>query len=380
MVFDVARGSEPRTAGATDASPAPVYATPRKEDLEFFDETGQERLFRDTLAELDRCGWRQIEVDFRPYRKVALLLYEGPCVAERWAGIGEFVEKHPDEVHPVSRAVLRDGLKYTAVDLFRVQHELEELRVTCLKAFEEADVLVVPTLPALPLVADVEADSATWSRRLGHYTNFVNLLRLAAVAVPAGFTKSGLPGGITLIGPGGSEQKLCGLARAWQARANLPLGATGQRRKAPAIMPASSPASSAGTVRVAVAGAHLRGQPLHADLLKTGARFVRQCRTAPRYRFLAFMDLKPPRPGLLRDEERAGAALVEVYEIPLAGFGALVASVAPPLAIGTVELEDGESVKGFLCESWHARGARDITDFGGWVAFRQHLDAAKGPR
>jgi allophanate hydrolase len=124
---------------------------------------------------------------------------------------------------------------------------------------------------------------------------------------------------------------------------------------------------------VAVAGAHLRGQPLHPDVLRTGAQFVRSCRTAARYRFVALLDLNPPRPGLLRDDERAGSINVEIYDLPVAGFGTLVASVAPPLAIGTIELEDGEAVKGFLCESWAAATARDITEFGGWVSFREDL-------
>ena len=114
------------------------------------------------------------------------------------------------------------------------------------------------------------------------------------------------------------------------------------------------------------------------NLLQTGARFVRSCRTASRYRFLALLELQPPRPGLLRDDARAGAVAVEIYDLPLAGFGALVASVAPPLAIGTIELEDGESVKGFLCESFADAFARDITEFGGWVAFREHA-AARPP-
>ncbi|OAI42291.1 hypothetical protein AYO40_00165 [Planctomycetaceae bacterium SCGC AG-212-D15] len=372
IVFEVMRGAP---AEAPVSVPSQVcYGVPRDEELEFFDETGQERLFRETLARLDEWGWQRLAVDFRPFRKVAALLYEGPWLAERWADIGDFIDKHPDGVHPATRAVLREGLKYTAVELFRAQHELQRLRATCLSIFDRAQVLVVPTLPCLPTVAEAESDSRLWSRRLGHYTNFVNLLGLAAVAVPAGFTPGGLPGGITLIGPGGSDRMLCSLAKAWQARTNLPLGATGQRQP-PAV--SSAPAGRRAEeklVRVAVAGAHLRGQPLHTDLLKTGARFVRACKTAPRYRFLAFMNLKPPRPGLLRDDDRAGAAEVEVYELPLAGFGALVASVAPPLAIGTIELEDGEAVKGFLCESWHAKQARDITDFGGWVAFREHRE------
>jgi allophanate hydrolase len=105
-------------------------------------------------------------------------------------------------------------------------------------------------------------------------------------------------------------------------------------------------------------------------LLQTGARFVRACQTAARYRFVALLDLDPPRPGLVRDDKRAGSAYVEIYDLPMAGFGTLIASVAPPLAIGTIELADGEMVKGFLCEAWAAAQAKDITEFGDWLAFR----------
>ena len=312
-------------------------------------------------------------MEFGPFREVASLLYDGPWIAERLAGLEEFVRDPAFDMHPTTRAVLARGADYSAVDVFKAMHRLESLRRECLKVFERSDMLVVPTLPALPTRADVEADSAGWSRRLGRYTNFVNLLGLPALAVPAGFGPDGLPGGVTFIGPAGSERRLCEIGTAWQRWTKLPLGATRcvyPTDEEPARMDESRPAAK-GMVRVAVAGAHLSGQPLHEELLRCGARFVRACRTAARYRFLALMDLRPPRPGLLRDQERPGAVAVEIYDLPTEGFGALTASVAPPLAIGTIELEDGEAVKGFLCESFAAPRARDITDFGGWVAFRE---------
>jgi allophanate hydrolase len=330
-------------------------------------------------------GARRIAVDFGPFREVAALLYEGPWVAERLASVGEFLENHSSEVHPVTRAIIEGGSRYSAVDLFRGQYRLNALRETCRKILGQAEMMVVPTLPTIPTRAQVAADSIGWSRRLGYYTNFVNLLGLAAIVLPSGFTAHGLPASITLLGPGGSDRRLCELGMAWQRRLDLPLGATGRPIAHKPEAPAKDRVSFAGAsglyantgsekvVRLAVAGAHLRGQPLHEELLRTGARFVRRCRTAARYRFVALLHLDPPRPGLLRDDERAGSALVEIYDLPVAGFGALVASVAPPLAIGTIELEDGEAVKGFLCESWAAAQARDITPFGGWVAFREAL-------
>jgi allophanate hydrolase len=285
-----------------------------------------------------------------------------------------FMSAHSDEMHPVTRTIIAGGSQYRAVDVFRAQQRLKSLREICLRVFEQAEVLVVPTIPTLPKRSEVAQDSVLWSRRLGTYTNFTNLLGLSALAVPVAFTALGLPVGLTLIGPAGSERRLCEIGMAWQRQIDLPLGATGNRLPAAAarVFPKTS-APPEGSVRVSVAGAHLQGQPFHAALCRLGARFVRACRTAAKYQFFAFLDLDPPRPGLLQVAERGGAIEVEIYDLPAEGFGRLVASVAPPLAIGTVELEDGESVKGFLCESCAARGARDITDFGGWIAFRnQH--------
>jgi allophanate hydrolase len=377
LVYETAGHPEPTggPVGNGTNGAALTFATPRDEDLEFFGDPGQERLFREALARLEQTGGRRLAIDFGPFRETAGLLYEGPWLAERLAGLDEFVKAPGAEMHPVTRAIIAGGARYSAVDVFKGLDRLQALRETCLQVFDRAEVLVVPTMPTLPTRAEVEADSAGWSRRLGHYTNFANLLGLAAVAVQAGFTPRGLPGGLTLLGPGGSERRLAELGMAWQRRLNLPFGATGKPLPAPGPVPTGGPAPavSEGFVRLAVAGAHLRGQPLHADLGRAGACFVRACRTAARYRFFAWTDLCPPRPGLLRDDKRAGAVAVEVYDLPFEGFGRLVASVAPPLAIGTIELEDGEAVKGFLCEPAATTRARDITEFGGWVAFREHL-------
>ena len=250
-----------------------------------------------------------------------------------------------------------------------------------MQVFEHADVLIVPTFPTLPTLAQVQSDSLGWSRRLGTYTNFANLLGLCAIALPAGFTESGVPVGITLLGRPGSERRLCEIGAFWQRQLNLPLGAT-QAHLPSAERPALKTAAEVaeGWVRVCVAGAHLRGEPLHPSLRQFGARFVRGCHTAPKYRFYAFVDLKPPRPGLLQTDDRGGSIAVEVYDLPYEGFGRLVASVAPPLAIGTVELEDGAAIKGFLCESSAARSARDITEFGGWLAFRDQANREEANR
>jgi allophanate hydrolase len=375
-VCEVGRGAPPPHARAVPASTSVAFAVPRAEDLEFYGDEERRDLFARSLATLDALGWRRQEIPLAPFREVASLLYEGPWVAERLAALRGFLKDHAAEVHPVTRAVLDGAGRFSAADLFAAQHRLDELRPACLGVLDRAEVLVVPTMPVLPTSAEVQADSVAWNRRLGHYTNFVNLLGLSAVAVPAGFTPGGLPGGITLIGRPGSERRLCELAAAVQQRTGLTLGATEHTLPAPPtnLKPASLPP---GHVRLAVAGAHLRGQPLHPELRRAGAVFVRACRTAPRYRFVALMDLAPPRPGLVRSDGPGAAIAVEVYDLPLAGFGAVVQAVAPPLSIGTIELEDGEAIKGYLCEGFAAARARDISEFGGWAAFREHLEQAR---
>jgi allophanate hydrolase len=384
-VFDVARAA----AGSGDPRPTgPImrsFATPREEDLEFFGDDKQASLFFQAIAGLEKSSAARIEVDFAPFREVALLLYEGPWLAERLAPMKDFLDKNTPDVCPVTRSILEGGARFSAVDYFKAVERLKVLRQKCVGVFAQAEMLVVPTMATIPTADAVRADSLGWSRRLGYYTNFANLLQLAALAVPTGFTPDGLPGGMTLLGLAGSEGRLCEAGMAWQRRSNLPLGATGVALPATSVSGTlrvpmlNGTRSVPDTVRVAVAGAHLSGQPLHSELLRFGARFVRACCTGPSYRFMAFMDLSPPRPGLLRDEDRAGSIEVEIYDLPMEGFGSLVASVSPPLAIGTVDLADGESVKGFLCESWTAQTAEDITDFGGWVAFRKRACLTAAP-
>jgi len=382
QVFQVANGEcgSACPPSSNENASAISFAIPRDEDLEFHGDGEAADSFRKAVGRMEHLGWRRTTIDFQPFREVAGLLYEGPWLAERLAGLGAFVRDHAADMHPVTREIIQGGASYSAVDFFRASYCLNDLRTICLKVFDQADLLVVPTMPTCPTRAEVAKDSRAWSRRLGYYTNFVNLLGLAAIAVPAGFKPNGLPHGITLIGPPGSDEKICELGMFWQRRVNLPLGATGQPMPSFVKSPSLPRAVPSGQVRVAVAGAHLRGQPLHLALRQTGARFVRACKTAPKYRFLAFMDLDPPRPGLLSDHDRGAAIQVELYDLPLAGFGALVASVAHPLSIGTIELEDGETVKGFLCESWAAKRASDITNYGGWVAFQNQRVTLKGQR
>jgi allophanate hydrolase len=228
----------------------------------------------------------------------------------------------------------------------------------------------VPTVPTIYTRAALEADPIARNAHLGLYTNFVNLLDLCALAVPAGFRADGLPHGITLVGPAWSDAGLAAFGDRWQRACDLPLGATGQRigEAEPAIVAPQAP-----VVRLAVVGAHLRGQPLNAELTARGARFAGEARTCARYRLYALAGTRPPKPGLVRAPDGRGAPIaVELWDLSPAAFGELVSEIPPPLGVGSVELEDGRWVKGFLCEAHALQAALDISEFGGW---RRYLEA-----
>jgi allophanate hydrolase len=204
--------------------------------------------------------------------------------------------------------------------------------------------------------------------RLGVYTNFANLLDLCAVAIPSGLRANGLPFGVTFIAPAFHEGALASLGAAFHAATGLPLGATSHPVPAAAATVARAEPELRRSARLAVAGLHLSGQPLNGQLLELGARLAATVRTAPCYRMHVIERPGRKFPGLVRVAE-GGAVELEVWEMSPAALGAFMEKVAEPLCIGTVELESGEKVKGFLCEAWAAEGTRDITALGGWRTY-----------
>jgi allophanate hydrolase len=226
--------------------------------------------------------------------------------------------------------------------------------------------LVVPSAPLFPRVADVLADPIRVNTELGRYTNFVNLLDLCALAIPAGMRADGLPFGITLIAKSGRDAWLAGLGRRLHAKLARTLGATGQP------LPVLSPArvASSELAKLAVVGAHLSGQPLNRELTELGAKLSAAGRTKPDYALYA-LSTTPPKPGLVRVAAGSGKAIeLEVWELTHEALGKFMQNVRGPLCIGTLTLEGGEQVHGFLCEPIATEGARDITAFGGWRAYR----------
>jgi allophanate hydrolase len=340
-------------AGAAPWLNGPLrFGVPRESDLKFFGDSEAPALFRRAAERLEQIGGVRIDIDFAPFRDSGALLYSGPWVAERFAAVGEFVASRPNDLNPVVADIINAAARYSAVDAYRGAYRLQELKREAAAQWGDADVLLLPTTGTIYKHAEVEADPVGLNSNLGYYTNFVNLMDLAAIAIPAGFRKDGLPFGVSIVGPAFSDAALLRLGERY-------LGETTTRA-----------ATIPGCVSIAVVGAHLSGQPLNCQLIQRGARLIRSCRTSGCYRLFALPETVPEKPGLVRDPGGAGRGIeLEVWAVPENQFGGFVGGVQPPLAIGNVELETGEWVKGFVCEPAAIAAAIEITRFGGWRAY-----------
>ncbi len=349
--------------------PALRVGVPRPDQRVFCGDATAERLYEEALGRMAELGASIVEIDLSPFTETAALLYEGPWVAERHAAVGAFIKAHPDDVWPTTRAIIATAERLTATQTFEAMYRLEELRRKAALAWRAMDILCLPTSPTIYRLAEVEAEPVRLNSKLGTYTNFVNLLDLAALALPAAFRPDGLPSGITLLAPAFTDRALARLGQAWQRQQGLTLGATGV-----GLDPAEPALPDApGGIELAVVGAHLTGEPLNGELQALDARLAQTTRTADCYRLFALNGTRPAKPGLARAKEGGAAIEVEVWRLSEEAFGRFVAGVPAPLAIGTLELADGRSVKGFVCEPMALEDALEITAFGGWRAWRRSV-------
>ncbi|MGE0023569.1 MAG: allophanate hydrolase [Hyphomicrobium sp.] len=361
---------------AVEALPANVRVGIPASGLEFFGDAEAERLYRAAVERMPGLGATVVEIDFAPFRDAARLLYQGPWVAERLAAIRAFVAEKPDALHEVVGAIIKGSAKLSAVDAFEGFYRLAELTRAAESVWRSMDILLLPTAGTTYRISDVLADPVALNSNLGLYTNFVNLMDLSALAVPAGFRPSGLPFGVTLIARAFEDGRIAALGDALhRAGPGLKLGATA---KLLADTAAVTPSPPFGRVAVAVVGAHLSGQPLNVQLREREARLLRTTRTGEGYSFYALAGSTPAKPGLVFDGKGAGGIEVEIWEMDEAAFGSFVALIPPPLGIGSLRLAEGDWVKGFLCEPHGLEGARDITSYGGWRAWLASKPAAGG--
>ena len=335
----------------------------------FGGDAGYAPCFEHALAQARALGHTIVPIEFAPLFAVAKLLYSGPWVAERHSVVQALLERDPGAFDPTVRSVIEVANQFNATDAFRAQYALRDAQRDTAALWKDIDLLMVPTAPAHPKHSDIDADPLGANALLGTYTNFVNLLGWCALALPAGFTQSGLPFGVTFIAPGAADAALARFGQGWEASLKLPLGATGRAFSDATDLPAAWPASQP-TLHIAVVGAHLSGLPLNGQLTERGATLREATHTAPNYRLYALPGTTPPKPGLQRVAGGDGASIaVEVWDLPLAEVGSFLALIPAPLGLGSVTLADGRSVHGFVCEAQALDGARDITAFGGWRAF-----------
>ncbi|MGJ5022922.1 allophanate hydrolase [Bradyrhizobium oligotrophicum] len=364
--------SRDRPVAAVTAFPKGVkLGIPRSGQLIFFGDKAAEAGYAAAAARFAKLGAELVEFNLEPFYETARLLYEGPWVAERYLVIRDLLASDPDAIHPVTREITIGGARGSAADTFAALYRLQGLRKVAERTFADVDALVLPTAPTAYTTADVLANPIELNSRLGTYTNFVNLLDLCGLAVPAAMRSDGIPFGVTLLAPAGRDAALASLGRAFHADTALPVGA--KSIPLPPLAPVS-PSLHGDEIAIVVVGAHLSGMALNHELTSLGGRLLEATTTAPDYKLYA-LSTTPPKPGMLRIDDGKGSAMaVEIWALSAAGFGQFVNLVPPPLSIGTIRLADGRTAKGFLVEPAALDGARDISEFGGWRAYMAQKD------
>ncbi|WP_420312196.1 allophanate hydrolase [Streptomyces sp. YS-B37] len=316
-------------------------AVPPRDQLGELDE-GWAEAFEEAVTRLSQAGAEIRTLDLTPFTEAAAMLYQGAFVAERYTAVGAFIDKAMasgiEGLDPTVAGIITGARDIPAHQLYADEERLAALRTLALAELADADALLLPTTPGHPTLTEVAADPLGANARLGRFTNSTNLFDLAAVAVPSGVV-NGLPFGVMLIGPAFTDDRLARMARD--------------------LTP---------PVQLAVVGAHLTGQPLNPQLLSLGARLDRTTTTAPVYRLHA-LPTTPPKPGLVHVGEGGAAIETEIWSLPAEGLGRLLAALPRPMTLGSVQLSDGTSVPGFLCEPAALANAEDITTHGGWRGY-----------
>jgi allophanate hydrolase len=367
-VLKIAEGFDPadiysRKPATKKLLATPVFGTLLPEHRDFAGNLDVEKIYDKAIQAALALGWTEQKIDYAPFLEIAKSLYGGAFVAERLAAVGPFFKTNADDFHPAVRSIIETAAKFSAADLYNDIYRCRDLRRRAETELAKCNILLLPTAPTLYTVAELEAQPIARNSVLGTYTNFVNLMDLAAIALPAGFTPNGLAAGVTLIGPAFSEHSLA--AYADQLHKASGAGAGKSR-----IQPGTSvPHPPTDEITLVVAGAHLSGMVLNHELTALNARLLAQTTTAPNYKLFA-LTTTPAKPGLVRTTEAGAAIAVELWSLTPENFARFVAALPPPMGIGKVTLADGTQHPGFLCESHALTGAEDITRYGGWRAYK----------
>lgn len=330
--------------------------------LEFYGDLQTEQSFEIAIARVKQLGYEVELIDFTVFNQLASALYNKAWVAERTSAVEKMVSR--DDTHPVIHQIIDQADQFNAVDMIQAEYERAHLARKINLALADFDALMVPTAPTIYTITEVEEDPLLKNSHMGAYTNFVNFADLSALALPNTIRSDGLPSGVTFIAPAWMDQALAKFGQSWQQVTALTQG-TSQNFYTPNVQ-----ITSHHSIKLAVVGAHLTGMPLNFQITTRGGTLVQKTKTAPHYKLFALKNTTPPKPGL-QYSQNAHSIDIEVWDIPLARFGEIVAEVPAPLGIGNVQLENGTWVKGFICEGYALSDADDISYFGGWRDFIQ---------
>lgn len=339
------------------------------EQLEFYGDIEAEKAFQSAIKRAEKLGYQIESIDFSIFNLLAKALYNDAWVAERTIAVEKMVNRA--QTHPVIAEIIAQADQFTAVDALKAEYQRAELARKINLVLAKFDALMVPTAPTIYKISEVEADPFIKNSHMGAYTNFVNFADLSAIALPNVIRVDGLPSGVTFIAQAWMDQALAHFAQTWQENTEVYLGTSTQRYQK------TQQIESQHSVQLAVVGAHLTGMPLNFQLTTRGGTLRKKTLSAAHYQLFALKNTHPPKPALQYIQQDGQKIELEVWDIPLATFGEIVAEVPAPLGIGNVLLQDGTWVKGFICENYALTEAINISHFGGWRAYIQSLQTTQ---
>lgn len=339
------------------------------EQLEFYGDIEAEKAFQSAIKRAEKLGYQIESIDFSIFNLLAKALYNDAWVAERTIAVEKMVNRA--QTHPVIAEIIAQADQFTAVDALKAEYQRAELARKINLVLAKFDALMVPTAPTIYKISEVEADPFIKNSHMGAYTNFVNFADLSAIALPNVIRADGLPSGVTFIAQAWMDQALAHFAQTWQENTEVYLGTSTQRYQK------TQQIESQHSVQLAVVGAHLTGMPLNFQLTTRGGTLRKKTLSAAHYQLFALKNTHPPKPALQYTQQDGQKIELEVWDIPLATFGEIVAEVPAPLGIGNVLLQDGTWVKGFICENYALTEAINISHFGGWRTYIQSLQTTQ---
>ncbi|MEO0795299.1 MAG: allophanate hydrolase [Verrucomicrobiota bacterium] len=341
---------------------------PKSEQLEFFGDEQTKIVFDKAIDLVRELGYDVVEIDFEPFKDAARLLYEGPWLAERYSVLESILAERPDILHPVTRQIIEQGNRASAVDYFRAEYKLKDLKRLGDEVLEQVDGIMTPTCGTVYTTEQVLNEPLALNSELGYYTNFMNLFDLAAVATPVAFRKDNLPHGVTLFAGSGRDLDLLEIAGELHAKTGLTMGTS--KLSPPEVIAESKNLDS--LVPIVVCGAHMKDMPLNFQLLERNGRFVRKTETLPMYRLFA-LEGEPRRPALVRDSMHGSSIAVEVWQLPRETLGSFLEGIGAPLGLGRVFLKGDVECMGFIAEACAVEGSTEITHLQSWRRYMSSL-------